>query len=190
MSEAKPFNGRVGRKSLAEQIDRLDGILDGLAEALQGAVAEAVRDVVGRVVPEAVREAVVARVQTVVADPTLQTAVVSRVEAGAKPVVPPQPQRGIGARLGAAAKRAAAGVSRLARRCLSSAVRQLRLVFRVRKPLSLAVAVGVAVGVGCYLAGPAVAAAISGFAGFVASLTASALSTVRRALMRHPAPTG
>ncbi len=35
------------RKSLAEQIDRLDGILDGLAEGLQEAVASAVGQAVG-----------------------------------------------------------------------------------------------------------------------------------------------
>jgi hypothetical protein len=47
-------DGRA-RKSLAEQIDRLDAILDGLSEALQGAVADAVKDAVGQAVQEAVR---------------------------------------------------------------------------------------------------------------------------------------
>ena len=39
-------NGRV-RKSLAEQIDRLDQILDGLANGLNEAVAMVVREAVG-----------------------------------------------------------------------------------------------------------------------------------------------
>jgi hypothetical protein len=47
-------NGRT-RKSLAEQIDRLDAILDGLSEALQGAVAAAVQEAAGRAVQEAVQ---------------------------------------------------------------------------------------------------------------------------------------
>ena len=47
-------NGRT-RKSLAEQIDRLDAILDGLSEALQGAVAAAVQEAAGRAVKEAVQ---------------------------------------------------------------------------------------------------------------------------------------
>jgi hypothetical protein len=47
-------DGRA-RKSLAEQIDRLDAILDGLSEALQGAVADAVKEAVGQAVQEAVR---------------------------------------------------------------------------------------------------------------------------------------
>ena len=55
-------NGRT-RKSLAEQIDRLDAILDGLSEALQGAVAAAVQEAAGRAVKEAV-QAVVAQALT------------------------------------------------------------------------------------------------------------------------------
>ena len=47
-------NGKV-RKSLAEQIDRLDSIPDGLADGLQEAVADAVKRAVTLVVQEAVR---------------------------------------------------------------------------------------------------------------------------------------
>ena len=47
-------NGRV-RKSLAEQIDRLDGILDGLADGLNEAIVAAVKEAVGAAVQEAVR---------------------------------------------------------------------------------------------------------------------------------------
>src|SRR5260370_7374584 len=36
-------NGRAARKSLAEQIDRLDNLLEGLSENLTEAVADAVR---------------------------------------------------------------------------------------------------------------------------------------------------
>ena len=50
------LNGRV-KKSLAFQLDRLDGILDGLAEALNGAVADAVRSAVGPAAREAVQQA-------------------------------------------------------------------------------------------------------------------------------------
>src|SRR5581483_3165925 len=48
-------NGRA-RKSLAEQIDRLDAILDGLADALNGAVAQAVTEAVAVAVKAAVAE--------------------------------------------------------------------------------------------------------------------------------------
>ena len=55
-------DGRT-RKSLAEQIDRLDAILDGLSDALEGAVAAAVKEAAGRAVREAV-QAVLAEVLT------------------------------------------------------------------------------------------------------------------------------
>jgi len=51
-------NGRIQRKTLATEIDRLDSMLDGLAEGLNDAVASAVKDVVGQVVREAVEVAV------------------------------------------------------------------------------------------------------------------------------------
>jgi hypothetical protein len=53
-------NGRE-RKSLAEQIDRLDGILDGLAQGLEQAVVAAVQAAVGL----AVRESCLPRVLAV-----------------------------------------------------------------------------------------------------------------------------
>jgi hypothetical protein len=49
-------NGRA-RKSLADQIDRLDGILDGLAGALNEAVVQAVRQAVTVAVKAALAEA-------------------------------------------------------------------------------------------------------------------------------------
>jgi len=44
------------RKTLADQIDRLDRTLDGLAEAIQGAVADAVRDAVKSAVAELIAD--------------------------------------------------------------------------------------------------------------------------------------
>src|SRR5262245_35520583 len=49
-------NGRAQRKSLAEQLDRLDAILDGLADALDESVAEAVKVAVAVAVREAVKQ--------------------------------------------------------------------------------------------------------------------------------------
>jgi hypothetical protein len=54
MTTATTTNDRP-RKSLAEQLDRLDAILDGLSEALQGAVADAVQHAVGLAVKDAVQ---------------------------------------------------------------------------------------------------------------------------------------
>jgi hypothetical protein len=56
------------------------------------------------------------------------------------------------------------------------------LARRYRKPLLAALAVGTAVGLGCYLAGPTVSSVVSGVAGFVGSLAAGALTRLRRLL--------
>jgi hypothetical protein len=71
-------NGRT-RKSLAEQIDRLDGILDGLADGLNQAVVTAVKEAVG----VAVREAVQAVLTEVATNPELL------VRLGVQPAVQP-----------------------------------------------------------------------------------------------------
>ena len=55
MTATTSNNGRVIRKSLAEQIDRLDGILDCLADGLNDAVAAAVTEATALAVKEAVR---------------------------------------------------------------------------------------------------------------------------------------
>jgi hypothetical protein len=62
MSKTLETNGQT-RKTLASQLDRLDGILDGLSEGLHDAVAQAVREAVGLAVREAV-QAVLAEVLT------------------------------------------------------------------------------------------------------------------------------
>src|ERR1700722_10539184 len=54
MSTKANMNGQA-RKSLAEQIDRLDAMLDGLADGLNDAVAAAVKDAVGLAVQQAVQ---------------------------------------------------------------------------------------------------------------------------------------
>src|SRR6516225_4549663 len=54
MSKTIEMNGPA-RKTLASQLDRLDGILDGLSEGLSDAVASAVREAVGVAVQEAVQ---------------------------------------------------------------------------------------------------------------------------------------
>jgi hypothetical protein len=189
MSETKELNGRVARKSLAEQIDRLDGILDGLAEALNGAVADAVRGAVGAAVRDAVEEAVAAAVRAVLLNPDVRAALATGA-AG-----PPERPAGTANYAAAAAVRlrdaARAARSRAAARLhgwLRGLSRLAGAALRLRRPLGLAVGVGAAVGLGCYLAGPTVAAAVSGAAGFVASLAASDLRAVQGTLARAASP--
>src|SRR4051812_34025755 len=74
MTQTMSTNGRMQRKSLNDQIDRLDGILDGLADALNESVAGAVRDVVG----EVVRQAVEASIKQVLSNPDLLKAALAQ----------------------------------------------------------------------------------------------------------------
>jgi hypothetical protein len=58
------------------------------------------------------------------------------------------------------------------------------LARRFRRPLLIALASGMVIGVGCYLAGPMVASTVSGLAAFAGSLAGSVLGRVRRILRR------
>ena len=73
------MNARAARKSLGDQIDRLDGILDGLAEALNESVADAVRGAISHAVGEAVHAAV----KEVLSSPDLLRAALARHEPAA-----------------------------------------------------------------------------------------------------------
>src|ERR1700733_7545425 len=79
-------SARTVRKSLADQLDRLDTILDGLADALNESVADAVKDVIGQVVSEAVQAAV----KEVLASPQLLRAALEK-HAPPPPVLEPKP---------------------------------------------------------------------------------------------------
>jgi hypothetical protein len=109
-----------------------------------------------------------------------------------------------GGKVVALTRRAKARVAQLAPRCwetlsanLKNAGRRVKMLsqnvwrflasiastsWRARRPLLVALGVGAVVGGGCYLAGPVVASAVSGLAGFVGSLAASAVNSLRQAL--------
>ena len=163
-------DGRA-RRSLAEQLDRLDAILDGLAEALQGAVTAAVTEAVGVAVKEAV-QGVLAEVLT---NPALQDKL--RGMAGPPPPAPdPPPAAGPGSRL----KERLAGLGRRARSlggwaggCLAALWQRLRAA----RPLgvaALALGAGALAGVVAPLAGWPLAPAASWWAAFAGGLVARA----------------
>jgi len=205
-------NGRLPRKTLSTQLDRLDDILDGLADSLNGAVAQAVKDAVGLAVQEAV--------QGVLTEVLTNPELLEKLRPEPVPqVVPPTPAaqgpgwlsrlakvaKGVCKKACTLAHQACAKVAQVAR-CLCRAIRAgaaqvsgraKRLArglwaflggaagaaWRARQPLLIALGVGSVLGLGCYLAGPVVSSAVSGFAGFVASLVASAVNSLRRALL-------
>src|SRR5947209_3799894 len=157
-------NGRA-RKSLAEQIDRLDSILDGLSEALQGAVAAAVTEAVGVAVREAVR-CVLAEVLT---SPDFLERLRQATAGSAPAAVPPAP-RGQGSlrrwlgRAGAwareragQARQAAAGAAAFIGRSATHAGPYVQALLPFRRQLLLSVAVGTAAGAAAYCSTPLLA---------------------------------
>jgi hypothetical protein len=200
-------NGRSERKSLASQLDRLDRILDGLADGLNEAVATAVKEAVVVAVEAAVREllasaelqrrlrtepagrpGLVRRAATALGRRLLSaargcwswvTAVTGRGRHKAAQAVAALREGGE-----ALAGRAGRGMSALARHMWLAGFVVWSLARRFRKPLLVALACGLVSGLGCYLAGPAVASIVSGLAGFAGSLAASALDRLRRILDR------
>ena len=181
------------RKTLASQIDRLDSILDGLAENLNQAVADSVKGAVTVAVQEAVHAALVeilsnaeVRRRLSVQPPVLvrlaekarscwswlagtAKAVWSKVIATATAA-------------GDKVRQAPQRVVRCARTGWMLMTTLASLAKRFRTQLLVALAVGVLVGVVCYVAGREVASAVCGLAAFAGSLAAEVGSRLRELL--------
>jgi hypothetical protein len=200
-------NGRI-RKSLAEQIDRLDTILDTLAEGLNEAVAGAVT--------QAVAVAVQAAVVEILTNPTLQqrlratpkadrpgVSVARRVWAWVKDSC---------TRLGSGVKKAFAKTVEVAGACKEVVIaraasagkavkralkagwsRTLKVVAaarHMRQALVLALVAGLTIGVACYFSGPAVSSLISGVTGFISAMAAGTWKALANLLAgEHPRST-
>jgi len=173
---ATTTNGKPQRKPLADQIDRLDGILDGLADALNGAVADAAREGARLAVKEAILE--------VLASPELR-GLMARPQATAPPAAPgPVPAPGVWARLKArlatlrvraaeAAKpavEAAAAKCRQARPALATARSLLGVAWRFKRVALTGLGVGLATTAASYLAPHPVSAALTGVGGTLSAL--------------------
>jgi hypothetical protein len=193
MSNTTNTIGRSQRKTLASQLDRLDGIIDTLADGLN----EAVADVVRQAVAAAVEQAVEAVLREVLARPE----VLRHLAAQAAPVPAPVEAKaggpsalsrawaGLKARLAGAFTRARDAVrqtrcrvGRALRRGRVGLVEKLRSgwervrsgarkAWRFRGPALWSAGVGLAVGVAGYLAGPVASAVALGLCGAAASAT-------------------
>ena len=149
-TNAAVADGRARRKTLSDQLDRLDGIIDDLSEGLNQAVAH----VVQQAVTTAVKQAVEGLMQAAVANPDLVRALADRLTPPAPddPAVPAQgkgsvPPRRSGGALAAIRRRVGA--------LLDGVRSRLRLV---RLPLAV-IALGGAAWAAASLAGPWLAAA-------------------------------
>ena len=191
MTTTMASNGKL-RKSLADQIDRLDGILDGLAEALNGAVAGAVKEAVAL----AVREGVQAVLTELLTNPAVLEVLRGTAPAAAAPAAPaavPVPSgAGVGERCrrawdgltagGRAAGAGCVGLWARTREGLQNLQQPLAVLRRYKRPLLAATGVGVVLGVAAYFAGPWLAALASGVGGFVTTLAVQAWRWLRRTL--------
>jgi hypothetical protein len=177
MSKTLETNGQT-RKTLASQLDRLDGILDGLSEGLNQAVAQAVREAVGL----AVQEAVQAVLTELLTNPALREQLQRPAAAEAAPPDGPADKQdggksrlaGLCGRVGdklRSACRAGAGWLRRAARAASLAWHLAG--DRVRAALLVAVA---------YLARTALAAAARRLCSGAMALAGRAWGALRRAL--------
>jgi hypothetical protein len=195
-------NGRTMRKSLADQIDRLDGILDGLAEALNESVAQAVRDVI----THAVTEAVQAAVTEVLSCPDLLRAALARQEPPPPAPEPTPPAPTLKERIKGAAGKACAKAKELAAQAkekvqqaaslacaagkkVGQAAQNLpatlgalgRAAWALRRPCAVAVGVGVLCGAACYCGGRVFSSVANGVGS--ATLTLSAMMLPLRRLL-------
>jgi hypothetical protein len=201
MTMATNDNGRA-RKSLASQLDRLDGILDGLAEALNGAVAEAVRGTVEAAMREAVQATLIAALT--------DSGVRGRLAALCPPTSAeihgqvPCPDKAPGHRCGRARDgmgpvlAMCAYQKRLVRSACSNCFRRLRTakgwvvhlvraLWRWKYAMLTALGVGVVAGATSYCSGPYVAGTVGCLAGCAATLATQVGLALRRSSV--PCPT-
>jgi hypothetical protein len=164
-------NGKPQRKQLADQLDRLDGIIDALAEGLNEAVAEACREGTRLAVKDAVVE--------ILTNPELRALLAPHAPAASPPAPAPvaEPKKpGVWSRIKAraAALRAAAGavVTRakeaVIRRCVIAGDTVVALgratgeTLPVRRVALVGLGVGVLVGAACLVVPQTTAAVVSG----------------------------
>jgi hypothetical protein len=188
------------RKTLASQLDRLDGILDALSDGLNQAVASAVQNTLDQVVREAVaqavREAVQGLVREILTNPDaialLRATLAPEPTMPAPPPPPPAPATrratGLGAWLWGRAKQACAAVCQGASRVASAVKHGLHIAQPYKKPLIIAAGVGTAVALGACLAGPVLAGPAAWLGGFLGSLAVRAGGVLRRGLRLNASP--
>jgi hypothetical protein len=186
---------RPGRQTLASQIDRLEGILAGLPESLGQTVAEAVQDAVGKAVELAVREVLppqdgsLAKSLGQAWERTRENATWAGAKVGEQAAAVGSWLSRTCAWVGGclqtgwawasgACGRVAAGVAAV----WSALPVLLMLLWKYRKPLLVAVTVGLVVGMGAYCAGPFVASFVSGLLAFVGALIVNLVRRLRQVM--------
>jgi hypothetical protein len=178
-------NGKT-RRTLAEQIDRLDVVLDALADNLNAAVATAVKDAAGSAVKEAVHEALM----RVLTNPELLALLggAARAHSPEPPLAAAAPmaeesQPGLRDRLGAVAGwagRQVRSATSAGRRWLGGLGARLAPLWPLRRQLLVALGVGVVAGLTIYFCSPLIASLLSGVAAFGSALAVQTGLWLRR----------
>ena len=183
MSATATMNGKPQRKQLADQLDRLDGVIDALGEGLTAAVSDACR--------EGARAAVREVLMELLANPDLLAAVrpapvpVATVTSG-EPPAPPAPS--FWARVTAttrSAKRAVTGAARTLTRAVEGAVVKpvadaLKMTGTTRAIVAVGLGVGLTAGAVSLLCPAWVAAVLTAGASVSAVAAAHAGAAVNR----------
>ena len=187
-------NGRLPRKNLSDQLDRLDRILDGLDGALAGAITEAVKDAVSTSVAEAVRVTLI----EIVTNPDViallrggslaafQASREASPKVAARVTVVDRVRQGVSAawkwslRKLKAIGLAIMSRARSIRAGVVGTVRSVNMVWRLKRPLLIALGVGSVMGAVAYASSPWMAAILSGIAATGATLGAQLALWTRR----------
>ena len=176
-------NGR-SRKSLAEQIDRLDSVLDGLADGLNEAVATAVKEAVRAVLSEVLTNPeLLARLhptqQVAVLEPARPSGWLAQAWDGIRSALRWTAAQGragwlrLGQMCGSVRDQVAETTSRFRTRSVRLLVAGGRAMFRVRwllAPILAAVALAGLTGITALYSGPWLAAGVSGVGGLGTAL--------------------
>jgi hypothetical protein len=200
MSATSTINGKPTRKQLADQLDRLDGIIDALADGLQQAVADAAREGTRLAVKDAIIE--------IMTNPDLRALLVAHVPAAPPSSAAPPPANGpaiwarVKAKVAAArtAARAAVGrrVAGVATWAKEAVVRRFAVAgglavalgratgepLPLRPMLAAGLGTGLVVGAVCLLAPQAVAAAVGGVGAGCAAIAVQTGRWLTRAARR------
>lgn len=175
-------NGQA-RKTLSEQLDRLDRILGGLPDSLRESVASAVKEATA----QAVQQAVQATLTEILTSPEL-LGLIGASRAPATESTPPPPdscQPGLRDRVGSALSWAGQKV-RSARDACARKLSCMLGLWGLRRQMMVSLGVGAAAGLAAYAAGPVAASVLAATVSFTSSFASRARFWLRRAVTRVP----
>ena len=194
MSATATMNGKPQRRQLADQLDRLDGIIDALAEGLNGAVADACR--------EGTRQAVRDVIIEIARNPELRAMLAppaAYAPAAKTSANTPEPKKpGLWSRIKAKVATARTAVVAFATKVKTAVAAKVATVTAtvaalgaaageappVRRALTVALGVGLLVALVCYQMPESVSAAVAGIGAAATAVLAQAGAWLKRAARR------